>query len=707
VHFRSAQQGCTQNRPLGRRRRRTAETSGTAQGRALEMAQSGDEFKFALLLPVTSRRASRATLFKNLSTLAASVRPGVDSAGKYKWKMYVGVDKDDRDCGGVVLQLNKELGQCVRVVEMKYPGESGQPARVWRFLARKAFEDGNDFAVLLGDDVVVHSKNWASEIVDMFKRIANERELPFGFACVAFHDTTFPSFPTFPVLHRVWFELSESEVFPDAFTTSDADPFVFQTLRAFDAARIAPGAMLSNTIGGAGEPRYDKQPVPDFTKLKLLRDYRTRAQEWLATQIGVENAAKRRILLLDVCVPTFRGGKDLLQRILDLPVPPDCSTQFTIVSDNPANKRVADEMEKANTKNPFVRIRSNACNLGAAQTRNRALSESFADWVVFLDDDVMPQTDLLAMYKKAIAEHPNATGFVGLTQLPLPVTARQAGIHAAGVVFFWGAAKTYEFQTELPWGITANICLRRAPLEKVAFGPDFPHTGGGEDIDYCLRLREWHAESCKCEKSLIVERCTCTKGLVAAPDAVVLHPYWDDGVPRLSHFMGWAHGDGKLWELHPRFVYRTFPNLFETLLAVLFLGAAAALASLGPGDTPGPVWVIGTTAVVAAATVSADVADALHDVVCCGALRELPPGLRLRGACAGVVVRLVSEAARLRGHLQRGGVRHLCSGWNWFGEMWPGFVGKDRRDAARRFALRVLFVTVVAALLPPPAHGRL
>jgi hypothetical protein len=31
VHFRSAQQGCTQNRPLGRRRRRTAKTSGTRE----------------------------------------------------------------------------------------------------------------------------------------------------------------------------------------------------------------------------------------------------------------------------------------------------------------------------------------------------------------------------------------------------------------------------------------------------------------------------------------------------------------------------------------------------------------------------------------------------------------------------------------------------------------------------------------------------
>ena len=35
------------------------------------------------------------------------------------------------------------------------------------------------------------------------------------------------------------------------------------------------------------------------------------------------------------------------------------------------------------------------------------------------------------------------------------------------------------------WGVTANLLLRRLP--GIKFGDSFPKTGGGEDVDICLR----------------------------------------------------------------------------------------------------------------------------------------------------------------------------------------------------------------------------
>jgi hypothetical protein len=179
---------------------------------------------------------------------------------------------------------------------------------------------------------------------------------------------------------------------------------------------------------------------------------------------------------------------------------------------------------------------------------------------------VEPQRDLLLEYAQYIRAHPRATGFVGLSRLPTPTTARQAGIHMAGVSYFWDIATKEPGASELPWGVTANLCIRRPPASAVSFGAGFPKSGGGEDIDYCLRLR-----------AHVAATLPTSEGLVAAPRAVVTHPYWNEGRPHLSHFYGWAHGDGHLIDLHPRLTYRNLPNLAETLLVLL--GAAGALAA--------------------------------------------------------------------------------------------------------------------------------
>jgi len=193
----------------------------------------------------------------------------------------------------------------------------------------------------------------------------------------------------------------------------------------------------------------------------VLSDARDAASRWLLVRC---DAAPKKITL-DVVVPTYRAPLGFLEKILSLDVPEEVSTQFTIVFDRPGNaeaQEVFSALERKHRANPYVRLRMNEENLGAGQSRNRGIRESAADWILFLDDDVVPNQDILCAYARAIRQHPNATGFVGLSRLPSPTNSRQLAVVLAQLSFFWTIAECFPNETELPWGVTANLCMRRA-----------------------------------------------------------------------------------------------------------------------------------------------------------------------------------------------------------------------------------------------------
>jgi hypothetical protein len=101
------------------------------------------------------------------------------------------------------------------------------------------------------------------------------------------------------------------------------------------------------------------------------------------------------------------------------------------------------------------------------------------------------------------------------------------------------------------WGVTANILFRRTHIR---FDLAYAKTGGGEDVDYALRVTE-----------------ACGGGrLLAVPEARVTHPFWPGSALTLSsHFYSWAIGDGALFKRFPEHRYWSFPNLSETLLIAL------------------------------------------------------------------------------------------------------------------------------------------
>jgi hypothetical protein len=99
---------------------------------------------------------------------------------------------------------------------------------------------------------------------------------------------------------------------------------------------------------------------------------------------------------------------------------------------------------------------------------------------------------------------------------------------------------------------------------------DFPKTGGGEDIDFCIRVQQ-----------------TVDKPLLSAPKACVAHPWWSklfEAGPSPRRFFGWANGDSNLLDMYAEFRFMSWPAAWE-IVAILsawsFYSGGNLIASLG------------------------------------------------------------------------------------------------------------------------------
>jgi len=61
-----------------------------------------------------------------------------------------------------------------------------------------------------------------------------------------------------------------------------------------------------------------------------------------------------------------------------------------------------------------VRVRCNASNLGASASRNRGINESAAEFVLNLDDDIIPDAYLLEQYGRKLLQIDASVAFLVL-----------------------------------------------------------------------------------------------------------------------------------------------------------------------------------------------------------------------------------------------------------------------------------------------------
>eukprot|EP00588_Corethron_pennatum_P030414 CAMPEP_0194311960 /NCGR_PEP_ID=MMETSP0171-20130528/8886_1 /TAXON_ID=218684 /ORGANISM="Corethron pennatum, Strain L29A3" /LENGTH=960 /DNA_ID=CAMNT_0039066277 /DNA_START=458 /DNA_END=3340 /DNA_ORIENTATION=- len=527
--------------------------------------------QWAILLPITSRSSpgnDGPSIWERLEDNAQRLVESVPLDRRNFTTVYVAIDQRDPvlDSDAARKRIRELLtGLKVDICAPLPPAYQGAICWIWAMLASRAVDNDAEFFVLLGDDVYMHeeksSLGWQDEVETCFRNISAETGLPFGCGCVAIQDEAYQTFPTFPVMHRLHLDVFKGELFPPEFRNQHGDPFLYEIYRRWGASRYTKSAKLTNTVGGAAQPRYNKAGSQlDTRQDKWRGEVLSRAIESLADWLDrgdPEVAAAARVPCLDVVIPTYRCDESALRVLTSLRSERPVALHTTLVVDRPdavnldAIRRLASQEH-----NRTVRVCVLEENSGASWARNVGLWQSFGDHVILLDDDVIPEKGLLDAYLGALEREPGAAAYVGVTELPVPTTLVQQAMAACNICYFYGVAR---HQRHPPWGVTANICVP-ARLNPVSFDRRFPKTGGGEDVDFCIRSQQ-HFGKC-----------------VAVPGARVLHPYWDRPLQQVS---GWADGDVLCLESLPLSTFRTTPNWVElALLSIFFQRPDLAILSV-------------------------------------------------------------------------------------------------------------------------------
>ena len=250
---------------------------------------------------------------------------------------------------------------------------------------------------------------------------------------------------------------------------------------------------------------------------------------------------------IDVIIPSFRLNPATLLPILRLQRPTNIPVHFYLIADNPAlipDASIAELIDKQT-----ITLLINPQNIGASATRNRGIEAGTGEWLLFLDDDVEVQPDLLLTYAQAAQQQQHEIGFIGLVTMPPPTTAFAKAVDANGSMAIFGAAAQNEY---FAWGATANIMIRRDAVGEQRFSTDYPKTGGGEEVEFFLRVRAHNQFS--------NYRCL--------PQAQAQHPWWNNGQADYTRFYRYGIGNSHLAQRNPAYRWYDFLNTPETLLLI-------------------------------------------------------------------------------------------------------------------------------------------
>ena len=173
---------------------------------------------------------------------------------------------------------------------------------------------------------------------------------------------------------------------------------------------------------------------------------------------------------VDVVVPTT--GRPSLPRLLDAllasgtPLP----GQVLLVHDGGTEERLAVPND------PRVRVLRGS-GRGPAAARNAGWGASSAEWIAFLDDDVLPAPDWLERLLDDLAGlEPDVAGSQGRIRVPLPAERRPTD---------W--ERNVKSLEDARWA-TADLAYRRSALEEVGGFDERFRRAYREDADLGLRL---------------------------------------------------------------------------------------------------------------------------------------------------------------------------------------------------------------------------
>jgi GT2 family glycosyltransferase len=351
-------------------------------------------------------------------------------------------------------------------------------------------------------------------------------------------------------------------------------------------------------------------------------------------------------LALDVVVPSGRPNVKKLNAIANLKQPIGSEVNFIFVIDAP-------DFPKENlfslANREHITIIKNERNLGAHISRNKGFEAGRGEYVLFIDDDTDQPQDLLEHYATAIKSEPDSPGFIGPVYFPPSINSHTNAAVASDILTFWDIAS---YSPKLAWGITANLMVKREAVGSIRFSDQFPKKGGGEDVDFCLRI---------VEKS--------GSWFTSVPAAKIVHPWWNEGQSQYRRFARWAYGDSSLPKRHSKYKFRNAPNFIETALIFSVVSALAFMAF-----KTSMVWLF-------VWLIAAFCSELLMD------------GLRMRLAgknqsmivsTQATLIRLSNDIGRLLGHIKHLRIQGLTERFDYF--MTGEHINYERRVASLKFS---------------------
>ena len=320
--------------------------------------------------------------------------------------------------------------------------------------------------------------------------------------------------------------------------------------------------------------------------------------------------------------------------------------------------------------NYSVNIREHVKNYGASAARNTGLDYSDADWVILLDDDVTPSDDIIDAYIGATQRYPGAKVFVGSTKLPPPCSVITHAFVASDLI---GSYTIAEKRVDPPWGVTANLCVS-GRTSRVRFLLEYPKTGGGEDIDFCIRASKGKGS------------------IISVPGALAYHPWWKNGdVTCLLHILGWARGESLCISSHylREHVYFSAPNGIEVCISGLFIALLIKVIRI----TPISLFSLILSLLIIFCLETLWHSSHVNKRVAFPYKKTIT-GRIFISICAAWVV-MFQEAARFISHIQRGYLQNLFWRFDWVCGKNPDYV---LRSIVYTRIKAVLYISVIVMM---------
>jgi GT2 family glycosyltransferase len=196
---------------------------------------------------------------------------------------------------------------------------------------------------------------------------------------------------------------------------------------------------------------------------------------------------------ISVIVPTFRRPA-LLQQCLDSLATQDCDASAfeIVVVDDGSNDSTPDVVRTARARMANLAYEAQPRNRGPAAARNRAVSTSRGDLLLFIDDDIVASHSLVSTHLRLHDGSSSDQGVLGLVEwLPsLHVTPFMRWLDSTTFQFAYGQMTAGRLAHPAEAFYTCNLSLHRSIFETVGgFDERFPYPAY-EDTELATRLAD-------------------------------------------------------------------------------------------------------------------------------------------------------------------------------------------------------------------------